>query len=135
MYQIKYNVNTKSIPVAKKIIISGEALAKYRQKAGLTQKELAEGEGGLGITRVTLAGWEKQISIEIDEKQANSIKTLLGVDVDVLTNVPRGAYEQDILDHPVIKSLVDQSKYILKRVSDLERENEDLKNRLGGSGV
>jgi hypothetical protein len=35
----------------------------------------------------------------------------------------------------VIKSLVNQSKYILKRVEDLERENKDLRDRLGGSGA
>ncbi len=89
----------------------------------------------MGRSRGTIAVWEKQESVEIDEKQAKGIETLLGIDIDVLTTSVRSGGEQDVLDHPVIKSLVEQSQYILKRVSQLEKENDDLRNRLGGLGA
>jgi transcriptional regulator with XRE-family HTH domain len=120
----KYNVNTKSILVAKKISISGEALAKHRQKADLTQKELAEGQGGLGITRVTLAGWEKQKTVEITEKQAKSLETLLSVSIDVLTNVP----------HETTSELVDLYRDLaaerLERINELKEQVQSLRKEL-----
>lgn len=123
----KYNVNTKSILVKKKISrlqIYGPALAECRVKAGLTQEELAS---ELGITRVTLTGWESKTAVIITEKQAERLETLLKITRDVLTKVPHETNEPYILDHPLIKAMVDQSKYIMERVRDLEDENKRLR--------
>jgi transcriptional regulator with XRE-family HTH domain len=126
----KYNVTTKSILVAKKIsplTAYGPTLAKYREDARLTQEQLAV---ELGITRVTLAGWEGQVEVKLTEEQVKTLKTLLRLDdPNVLTIVPHGTEKQDVLDHPVIRSLVVQSDYIMKRVTELEEENKKLKSR------
>jgi transcriptional regulator with XRE-family HTH domain len=113
--------------------VSGEALRNARKaQKGLTQKDVAD---EIGISRETYTGWEAKASIEVDKETLEKLINVLKSTEDVITNVPRDTLEGDILDHPVIKSLVSQSKYILKRVEDLERENKDLRDRLGGSGA
>lgn len=117
----------------KNIFIPGKNLAIYRKNVNLTQAEIAS---ALGVTRVTVTGWEKQVEVELTENQAKKLETLLKTSIDVLTKVPHETSSNpDVLDHPVIKSLVEQSRYILDRVAKLEKENEDLRNRLGGSGA
>jgi hypothetical protein len=50
------------------------------------------------------------------------------VSADELTKyVQEETRGSDILDHPVIKSLVSQSEYIMKRVNELEEENRRLR--------
>lgn len=115
--------------------IYGAALKQARKGVkGMTQAKLA---AAIGIDRTTYNQWEAKTSIEIDRNLMELLVKELNITLDVLTNVARGTLEegQDILDHPVIKSLVDQSKYILKRVEDLEKENDNLKRRLGGPGA
>jgi hypothetical protein len=52
----------------------------------------------------------------------------LNVSADELTKyVQEETRGSDILDHPVIKSLVSQSEYIMKRVNELEEENRRLR--------
>lgn len=117
----------------KKIIINGIRLGEARERKKLTQEEFAE---KMAITRQTVVTWEGKEELKITDEQLKSIEKLLDITLKDLTkDVTRGTSEQDILDHPVIKSLVDQSKYIMGRVRKLEEENEDLKKRLGGSGV
>lgn len=108
--------------------ISGKALKNARKAIdGLTQEILA---GIIGIDRTTYNQWEKKESIEITKDQMEKLIKRLNVTLDVLTYVPRGTLDgKDILDHPVIKSLVDQSNYIMGRVRELEDENRRLRGQ------
>lgn len=107
-------------------IVSGAALKEARKaKKGLTQQDLA---GSLGIERTTYTNWEGKESIEIDKKQMESLKKLLDVSEDMLLHVPHvTAAPQYILDHPFIKAMAEQSRYIMGRVQELEIENKRLR--------
>lgn len=106
--------------------VSGEALAYFRNKAGLTQEQLAE---KIGTTRVTVNGWEMRS--EVSFKDEDKKKALLGAlkvnEKDLTMYLHDEKKGSDILDHPVIKSLVAQSEYIMGRVRELEEENRRLR--------
>jgi transcriptional regulator with XRE-family HTH domain len=112
------------------LTISGKALVFYREKAGLTQTELAE---KIGAVRGTVAAWEAKESITLKDKQVEAVLAALSVDREAFT-LYRQEKDQvtqpaDILDHPVIKSLVKQSEYIMGRVVALEEENKRLRGK------
>ena len=106
-------------------IISGKALkdARTAQK-GVYQSTVAD---AIGIQRTTYTNWEAKESIEIDRDTMRKLEKVLKVSADVLTQVPHETKKPDILEHPVIKSLVEQSHYIMKRVIELEEENKSLR--------
>lgn len=106
-------------------IIYGKALAFYREKAALKQEEIAN---LLEKNRVTINGWEQKEKIKVTEDQMNVLTNALKVTTDELTRPPaQETKKPDILDHPVIKSLVAQSDYIMGRVRELEEENRLLR--------
>jgi transcriptional regulator with XRE-family HTH domain len=112
----------------KKIIINGGMLAAARERQRLTQDDFAE---KMGISRQTVVTWEAKTELKITSDQLKTVETCLNVTFKDLTkDVTRGT-NQDILDHPVIKELVEQSQYIRDRVKKLETENANLRSRLG----
>lgn len=109
--------------------ISGKALKRHRTKIdGLRQEDIAN---SLGMTRPNYNTWENKAWIEVTEKQAKALEKSLHVSIQDLTIEPKdeGSQGNDILDHPVIKSLVNQSEYIMKRVTELEEENRRLRGQ------
>jgi len=111
----------------KNISISGKLLAIYREKAGLSQEDLAK---TLGVARTTVTIWERKEPIKISEKQEKVINKALNVTTDLLSvSAPTEQPKADIMDHPVIKSLVAQSEYLMKRIAELEDENKKLRSR------
>lgn len=93
---------------------------------GLTQSDVAD---HIGIQRTTYTNWESKDTIEVDKNTYKKLLQILKIDDNVLTNVPHETKKPDILDHPVIKSLVAQSDYIMGRVKELEEENKFLKSQ------
>jgi transcriptional regulator with XRE-family HTH domain len=123
MIQSNYSVTTNPTSVTKKfsqISIVGKKLAESREKAGLTQDDLGK---LLEVNRVTVARWEGSEIVTLSEPQINIIKKALSVTTEALQKQATA----DILDHPVIKSLVSQSEYIMTRVKELEEENRRLR--------
>jgi transcriptional regulator with XRE-family HTH domain len=107
--------------------ISGKALKDARKAIpGLKQIHIAK---KIGISRVTYTNWEGKEFIEIDKNTAKKLEEALGVSIDVLTKVNHDNQQFDILDHPIIKSLVSQSEYIMNRVRELEEENKALRGK------
>lgn len=111
-----------------KYIISGPGLGSLRDAKGLTQEDLAE---ILGIARATVVTWEGKKKLKVSEKHLDLIKSTLKVTLEDLTkDVSRETISEiDLLDHPVIKSLVEQSNYIMSRVKELEDENRRLRGQ------
>lgn len=107
-------------------MIYGKMLAYYRDKAALTQEDIAL---ALGNNRVTINGWEKKEKTKLTEKQVIVLTKLLKVTTNELTQIPEETKKPDILEHPVIKSLVAQSDYITWRVKELEEENKMLRSK------
>lgn len=107
-------------------MIYGKILAFYREKAALTQEDIAM---ALGNNRVTINGWEKKEKTKLTEKQVTVLTKLFKVTTNELTQIPEDIKKPDILEHPVIKSLVAQSDYIMGRVKELEEENKFLKSQ------
>jgi len=109
-----------------RLTISGKALAFFREKAGLTQSELAD---IIESSRVTVTNWESKESITFKDDQAKELlKALKTTEKDITMYQQKNDQGIDILDHPVIKSLVVQSEYIMKRVNELEEENKRLRS-------
>lgn len=110
--------------------VSGKALRHYRSKVpGLRQEDVAS---ALKISREAYVAWEKKDWASVKESQALALEKLLHVNISVLTEDPgEEGGKPDILDHPVIRSLVAQSEYIMERVRVLEEENKRLRELRG----
>lgn len=109
------------------LTIYGKSLKNARMAVkGVTQSHVAD---HIGIQRTTYTNWESKDTVEVDKATYKKLIQILKIDDNVLTNVPHETKKPDILEHPVIKSLVAQSDYILKRVAELEAENRRLRGQ------
>ena len=105
-------------------LLSGKALAKAREKAGLTQEDLAD---AVDLDRVTITGWELKESFKVKEPKMAILRKLLDISNDNVLTYSPDTGGQDILNNPVLRSLVAQSEYIMERVRALEEENKRLR--------
>lgn len=105
--------------------ISGQKLAFFRERKGLTQEDLAD---SLRISRATMVTWEGKDRVKIKQEVLKLLEKVLNITAKDLTKDNSETKEGDLLDHPLVKSLKDQI--------DLQKEYiavlKDEIRRLGG---
>lgn len=104
------------------IVISGPKLTAFREQKGLTQKELGD---KMDVSRATVVTWEGKDRLKLSEKQVNKLAELIECKVSDLTQIDMKG--DDILDHPLVKSFVDQINLQKKMIELLEKENAQLR--------
>lgn len=109
-----------------------QKIKELRKSKGWNQADLAD---KIGVTRHTIINWEKGVTWP-DEKQVGKLLNQFNITFEELNggpgklNTAAGKKEgDDLLDHPLVKSYVEQINQLQKLVAILERENAELRAR------
>src|SRR4051812_45328820 len=98
-----------------------QRIKELRKSKGLNQADLAE---KIGVTRQTIINWEKGVTGP-DEKELSKLLKHFNISFEDLTSSEQSAGAgkkegDDLLDHPLVKSYVDQIDQLKKLVAVLE---------------